>query len=142
MKSCVAFMGAVLVVVSVIRLDAGQAAEKLSVETLPPVVVKTVPPSGRTRVDAAKTKELRITFSKKMMDGNWSFVQVSQDTMPKTAGKIRYKKDGKTCVLPVDLEPGRTYALWINSQKFGNFKDRAKRSAVPYLLVFETKPVK
>jgi hypothetical protein len=47
--------------------------------------------------------------------------------------------DGKTCVLPVKLEPGKTYVSWLNSQKFGNFKDADGRSAVPYLLVFETR---
>jgi RNA polymerase sigma-70 factor (ECF subfamily) len=42
-------------------------------------------------------------------------------------------------VLPVKLEPGKTYAVWVNSEKFGNFKDADGRSAVPYLLVFKTK---
>jgi RNA polymerase sigma-70 factor (ECF subfamily) len=42
--------------------------------------------------------------------------------------------------LPVKLEPGKTYVIWLNSQKFGNFKDTDGKSAVPYLLVFETKP--
>ena len=41
--------------------------------------------------------------------------------------------------LPVALEPGKTYAIWINSEKFNNFKDTDGRSAVPYLLVFRTK---
>jgi RNA polymerase sigma-70 factor (ECF subfamily) len=42
-------------------------------------------------------------------------------------------------VLPVKLEPGKTYAIWVNSGEFGNFKDTDGRSAVPYLLVFKTK---
>ena len=42
-------------------------------------------------------------------------------------------------VLPVRLEPGKTYAIWVNSEKFGNFKDADGRSAVPYLPVFRTK---
>jgi RNA polymerase sigma-70 factor (ECF subfamily) len=41
-------------------------------------------------------------------------------------------------VLPVQLEPNHTYGFWLNSAKFGNFKDRQQRSAVPYLLVFKT----
>ena len=41
--------------------------------------------------------------------------------------------------MKVKLEPGRTYAIWVNSEKFGNFKDADGRSAVPYLLVFQTK---
>lgn len=37
------------------------------------------------------------------------------------------------------LKPGKTYAIWLNSKNFGNFKDTDGHSAVPYLLVFETK---
>lgn len=40
------------------------------------------------------------------------------------------------------LEPGRAYGFWLNSQNFGNFKDKDGRSAVPYLFVFETKGAK
>jgi RNA polymerase sigma-70 factor (ECF subfamily) len=42
-------------------------------------------------------------------------------------------------VLPVKLEAAKTYVIWVNSQKFGNFKDAEDRPAVPYLLVFRTK---
>ena len=54
-------------------------------------------------------------------------------------GSPTYEDDKRTCVLPVKLEPGKTYAIWVNSDKFGNFKDADGRSAVPYLLVFRTK---
>jgi hypothetical protein len=47
--------------------------------------------------------------------------------------------DKKTCVVEVKLQPKKTYVIWLNSQKFGNFKDADGRSAVPYLLVFQTK---
>ena len=112
---------------------------EVSVATSPPVVVKAEPQSGDTKVDSSIT-EIRVTFSKKMKDGTWSWSQISSDTFPEVTGKPRYLADGKTCVLPVKLEPGRTYVTWINSAKFGNFKDPAGRSAIPYLLIFETKP--
>jgi hypothetical protein len=41
--------------------------------------------------------------------------------------------------MKVRLEPGRTYAWWLNSDKFKNFTDLAGRPAVPYLLIFETR---
>ena len=41
--------------------------------------------------------------------------------------------------MKVRLEPGRTYAWWLNSDKFKNFTDRVGRPAVPYLLIFQTK---
>jgi RNA polymerase sigma-70 factor (ECF subfamily) len=110
-----------------------------SVKELPPVVVETVPRSGDTQVDTAKVKEVRVTFSKEMTDQSWSWSQVSDETFPKTTDKPHYDKDRRTCVLPVKLEPGKTYVIWLNSAKFGNFKDADGRSAVPYLLVFETK---
>ena len=116
------------------------AEDKPSVKALPPVVVQTVPASGDTQVDATKIKEIRVTFSKEMTDKSWSWSQISDDTFPKAEGAPRYEKDKKTCVYPVSLAPGRTYVLWLNSEKFHNFKDAEGRPAVPYLLVFETKP--
>lgn len=114
-------------------------AEKPSVKTLPPVVVRTTPLSGDMQVDAAAVKEIRVTYSKDMTDGSWSWSQLSDDTFPKIDGKPHYEVDKRTCVLPVKLEPGRTYVIWLNSDKFGNFKDAGGQSAVPYLLAFETK---
>lgn len=112
----------------------------VSVKEMPAVVVRAVPQAGDTTVDAEKVKEIRVTFSKEMMDGSWSWSQISVDTFPKVDGKPHYDKDRRTCILPVKLAAGKTYVLWLNSQKFGNFKDADGKSAVPYLLVFETKP--
>ena len=138
-------VAALVAVGLVLTLAAGRTVaqtrgERPSVRTLPPVVVRTLPQSGDMKVDAAKVKEIRVTFSKDMMDESWSWSQFSDDTFPEITGKIHYQKNNRTCVAPVKLEPGRTYVIWLNSAKFGNFKDADGRSAVPYLLVFETKP--
>ena len=110
-----------------------------SLENAPPVVVKTVPESGKADVDASTT-EIRVTYSKDMRDGSWSWSTWGQETYPKTTGKPHYEPDKRTCVLPVKLEAGHTYAIWLNSENFGNFRDTTGRSAVPYLLIFQTKP--
>jgi RNA polymerase sigma factor (sigma-70 family) len=120
--------------------DARDKDAGVSVKNLPPVVVRTEPQSGDTKVDATKVSEVRVTFSKEMTDQSWSWAQLSDDTFPKMTGKPSYDKERRTCTLPVKLEPGKTYVLWLNSEKFGNFKDPSGQSAVPYLLVFETKP--
>ena len=86
-----------------------------------------------------KLTEIKVTFSKDMRDGSWSWSTLSQESFPKLDGKPKYLADKRTCVLPVKLEPGKTYAVWVNSEKFDNFKDAGGRSAVPYLLVFKTK---
>lgn len=80
-----------------------------------------------------------MTFSKPMADGSWSPVQLSKDTFPATSGKLHYLKDGKTWVMPVKMKPGKTYAIALNNDRYRNFKDADGRSAITYLLVFETK---
>lgn len=112
-------------------------AEKPSVKMMPPVVVKTVPQSGATAVDA-KLKEIKVTFSKDMKTKKmWSFVQISKETFPKV-GTPKFV-DKRTIVLPVTLQPKKTYVMWINLGKNNSFRDTNDHSAVPYLLVFETK---
>jgi RNA polymerase sigma-70 factor (ECF subfamily) len=112
-------------------------ADEISVETAPPVIVKTLPQAGAADINAGTT-EIQVTFSKDMMDQSWSWSQLSDESFPKIIEKPKYLKDKRTCVLSVKLEPGKTYAIWLNSQKFGNFKDADGRPAVPYLLVFKT----
>ena len=105
---------------------------------VPPVIIQTIPQSGAADVDPALT-ELRVTFSKRMQAGGWSWSTWGEENYPETSGQARYLDDGCTCVLPVRLKPGKLYAIWLNSDKFHNFKDTDGQSAVPYLLIFETR---
>ena len=112
----------------------------ISVQSMPPVVVESFPQAGDTKVDPA-ISEVRVTFSKDMMTNNmWSWVIHTKGSFPEIAGEVRYLADGRTCVAPVKLYPGRKYAIWFNSPNYRHnaFRDRANNPAVPYLLVFET----
>ena len=111
---------------------------KASLQTAPPVVIRTVPQSGAAGIDPS-LKEIRVTYSKGMKNGSWSWSTWGEENFPKIDGKPRYEADKRTCVLPVKLEPNKFYAIWLNSQNFGNFQDASGRPAVPYLLVFKTK---
>lgn len=112
-------------------------ADEITLASVPAVVVRTVPEAGTKGVDP-KTTEIKVTFSKRMLDKSWSWSQLSDETFPEAATAPKYLANGKTCVLGVKLEPNKTYAIWVNSKRFDNFKDADGRSAVPYLLVFET----
>lgn len=111
--------------------------QQITLENSVPSVIKTEPAAGTDGVDP-KLTSIRVTFSKPMRDGSWSWVQLSDDSFPQMKGKPRYLDDGKTCVLDVELQPNHTYAVWINSEKYRNFKDKDGRSAPPYYLVFRT----
>ena len=119
-------------------LALAETSEEIRVATMPPVVVQTVPRSGETRVDP-RIWQLQVTFSKEMMDASWSWSTADEGQFPEIVGKPKYLTDKKTCVVEVNLKPQTTYAIWLNSDKFRNFKDKDSRPAVPYLLVFETK---
>ena len=136
-------MKSVAVVIAVVSLFAsgalGQTAKEVSVKTLPPSVVKTVPVAGDMAVDPA-LKEISVTFSKDMKTNRmWAVCQISKETYPQVAGQIHYLSDQRTCVVPVKLETDKTYVLWFNRGQFNSFRDKENNPAVPYLLVFKTR---
>jgi hypothetical protein len=101
------------------------------------MVIQTIPEAGARNIDPALT-ELRVTFSKPMREGSWSWTAWGEENFPEKTGQPKYLEDGCTCVLPVRLQPRHVYAVWLNSEQHHDFKDRAGQSAVPYLLIFET----
>lgn len=120
-------------------LGSAAIADEVTLDTVPPVVVSTFPAAGSAEVDPA-LKEIRVTFSKTMRDGSWSWAMIDRAHFPRQAGDPKFSGDKLTCLLPVELEPGKTYAIWVNSEKLRSFSDTEGRPAVPYLLVFRTKP--
>jgi RNA polymerase sigma factor (sigma-70 family) len=119
--------------------DRGTEPELSIPDDLPPVVLEVEPKVGATDVDPA-LKEIRVTFSKKMTDKSWSWPTGNKYAAPKVAGgKIHFEPDGRTCVMPVKLESGKTYVIGVNSERFHGFQDEQGHPALPYLLVFRTK---
>lgn len=114
-------------------------ARTQTVDSIAPVVVKTVPEAGSKDV-APGVMEIKVKFSKEMTtDQSWSWCTAWQDSTPEGIGKPHYEADHRTCVLKVKLEPNKTYGYWINSQRFHGFRDTEGHPAIPYLLVFQTK---
>jgi hypothetical protein len=112
--------------------------EEITLETARPVVIKSMPEAGAEGVDPGLA-QISVTFSKQMQGGAWSWCVLSKESYPGTSEPPKYLEDKRTCVLPVKLQPGKTYAVWINSEKFYDFKDTKGQPAVPYLLVFKTR---
>ena len=115
----------------------GHAADEISVANAPPVVVQTDPSAGTTDVDPA-LREIRVTFSKPMQQGGWSWLQISPASFPNLAGQPSFQADQRTAVLPVALEPGKTYLILLNDPPSENFRDQGGRKALRYVLAFST----
>jgi hypothetical protein len=118
---------------------APQISRALDIDVLPPVVVKTVPESGAKDVASGEV-EIKVTFSKEMMDDTWSWSAVWNGSTPEIIGQPHFLADHRTCVVKVKLQPGTAYGYWLNSQNYSGFHDALGHVAVPYMLVFRTKP--
>ncbi len=128
---------AMFILASLLAFGAVQAKAQ-DIDTVAPVVVKTFPEAGAKDV-APGVIEVKVTFSKPMADQSWSWSTAWQNSCPDSIGKPRYDADGKTCILKVKLEAGKTYGWWLNSARFHGFQDTGGRAAVPYLLVFKVR---
>jgi hypothetical protein len=113
-------------------------AEEITLDSARPVVIKSMPEARSAAVDPSTT-EIRVTFSKNMQPVTWSWGMIDKESYPGTSEAPRYLEDKRPCVLPVKLQPGKTYAVWVNTEKLQNFKDAKGQIAVPYLLVFKTR---
>jgi hypothetical protein len=116
---------------------APQTSRAQDLDSIAPVVVKTVPEAGTKDVPPGEF-EIKVTFSKEMTDQSWSWATAWQDSTPKFIGKPKYDADHKTCTVKVKLEPNTTYGFWLNSQRFHGFQDAQGHPAIPYLLTFKT----
>jgi len=130
-------VAAALFSLPLVFLNQTAASDASRLETAPPVVVKTEPQAGVADVDPG-LKEIRVTFSKDMLDQSYSVGIVTKEVFPAITGKPKYLEDKRTCVIPVALEADHTYSMWMNTASLESFRDKDQRPAVPYLLVFKT----
>lgn len=128
----------VLLIGSVCRFTP-QSSHAQDIDSMPPVVVKTVPEAGSKNVQPGEYV-IKVTFSKKMQDHSWTWSSAWENSTPNSIGAPQYDPADRTCILKVKLEPNKTYGFWLNSENYHNFRDANGRAAVPYLLVFKTKP--
>ncbi len=104
------------------------------------MVVSTIPENGAMNVAASLT-EIVVVFSADVRQDSWSFVVAAGGETPEITGDPVFR-DARTCVLPVRLAAGTTYALGINSATHQGFVSAvdANVPAIPYTLTFSTTP--
>lgn len=114
------------------------ASEQLKSRVTKPQIVAINPKNGATDVDP-NLKELRVTFNVPMGGGcSWTGGGPQFPTIPE-GKRAFWTDDHKTCVLPVELQPGSTYRLGLNSPSFKNFRSVAGMPLDPVAYTFKTK---
>jgi hypothetical protein len=133
MKKCLAFILIFLGVFLSASLVQGADQSKE-----PPRVIATNPANGDVEVDPTLSK-ITVSFDRPMLNKSWSWSHEDKKSFPQVNGQPFYTENGTTCVLPVRLEPGKRYIIWINTTRFKNFKDTNGVAAEPYRIEFRTK---
>jgi beta-lactamase regulating signal transducer with metallopeptidase domain len=116
------------------------ASEALQIKTKAPEIVRLNPPNGARDVSPAVT-ELRVTFNVPMGGGySWCAAGDDDTNYPKgpEGKRIYWTDDKKTCVLPVELKPGMTYRLSLNTPEYKNFQSAARVPLEPVAYTFKT----
>ena len=97
-------------------------------------VVATSPAVGAQA--PASTSVLSVTFDRPMQP-SWSFAGRPQDA-PTYVSQPSLSADGRTISVAVQLQPGRSYVVWLNSESYKNFRDAQGHPAEPFRLTFST----
>lgn len=114
------------------------AADDVQQKTTKPQIVKIVPENRATDVDP-KISEIRVTFNIPMKNG-FSWTGGGPTFPPAPAGKKPFwTEDQKTCVLPVELNPGSEYRIGLNSPSHKNFQSANGVPLDPMTYTFKTK---
>lgn len=104
-----------------------------------PYIVKMAPFKNGAENVSSELKEIRITFSKEMVPGNYSidFSKKGSDFFP-IKGVKDFENNDKTIVLSVDLKPHKEYEFIISNRRFKS-KDGYFLKEGEYLVKFRTK---
>lgn len=123
---------------SVIYFTTKGASDEVKKMLSIPKIVSIIPPNGAKDADPSLA-EIRVTFDIPMAKGmSWTG---GGDAFPKSPeGKKAYwTKDGKTCMLPVALGPGREYRIGLNGLSFNNFQSEPGVPLEPVVYTFRTR---
>ncbi len=113
----------------------GDGSDSSVLSGLEAAVVGSVPAHGEDGVDPS-LERIEVTFSKDMDPSAFGWLSDGDETA------LEIEEEGwdgdRTAWATVTLDPGTTYAVWINKNNRGDFADANGDLSAPWLLVFRT----
>ena len=100
-----------------------------------PRVVSTFPEHG-SKVPPS-VAELKVSYDHRMA-ASWSFASGGEKLLPEVSGQPCRSDDHITITLPIRLEPNHSYVVWLNTDRYKNFKSEDGAPAEPFRLTFST----
>jgi len=119
-----------------LAIDGEREAPRLA-SARAPRIVELDPPDGALDVEPG-ARLLRVVFDRPMAEG-WSWVTEGEESFPKRLGRASQSEDRREAYLPVELEAGRAYVVWLNSDQHLDFADPAGTPLPPFRWTFATR---
>jgi len=101
-----------------------------------PRVIGTFPPTDS--LVPAGIGQIQVTYDRPMMAKSWSFATGDEHAFPEVDGGPVQSEDGRSFSLAVKLRANTAYVIWLNTDRYRNFKDEQGHPATPYRLTFKT----
>ena len=101
-----------------------------------PQVTAVSPANGSTGVDPGLAA-ITVRFDRPMKNQSWSVVGSPAD-LPRL-GTLVYDADRTTLTIPVTMQPGRTYTVRLNSERFTGFQSADGAPLAPWVWTFSTR---
>lgn len=103
-----------------------------------PRVVAVDPPTGAVGIEPGR-RLLSVTFDREMARSGWAWLRESPGSAPELTGEASFDASGRIHTVEAELEPGRTYVIWLNSEEIQHFRDTRGIPAVPFRWTFTTR---
>ena len=127
----------ILFSVALIGFLFGEGGNSSEAATTAPKVVSTSPAEGSTI--SSGPFDLTVKFDRPMLEGSYSFVQISPETFPDCRPGARLSPDKMSYTMRCTAIAGRDYEVWFNRPPYLNFKSANGVSAQPHRVRFKAR---
>ena len=127
----------ILFSVALIGFLFGEGGDSSKAATTAPKVISTSPADGSTI--SSGPFDLTVRFDRPMLEGSYSFVQISPETFPDCRPGARMSPDKRSYTMRCTAVAGRDYEVWFNRPPYMNFKFTNGVSAQPYRIRFKAR---